>query len=112
MVSIWAAQIPHAALAQLPIQSMQSGSCSAPITSEPPCLTGVLDTVVAVAPPELDDDDFELEHAPATIAMAAQHNAQTGKCRTRITESSLVRGARPGTGAERPEQPVRRCAGP
>src|SRR3954468_10020271 len=58
---------PHEAPAQLPIQSAQSGSCSAPNTRSPPCLTGA---VVVVPPPAAELLFLLLPHAAATSASA------------------------------------------
>src|SRR6478752_1217912 len=84
------AHVPQDDPAQLAIQSAQSISCSAPMTSVPLPLdgTGVAFVVVDVAPPPLPFEPLELPHAASTMARTATEATRT--VRVRITRDLPV----------------------
>src|SRR3954447_3424202 len=88
------AQVPQEEPAQLAIQSAQSISCSAPITSVPLPLvgTGAAFVVDDVAPPPLPLEPLELPHAASTMARTATEATRT--VRVRITRDLPVSGIR------------------
>src|SRR5690348_1250750 len=84
------AHVPQDDPAQLAIQSAQSISCSAPMTSVPLPLegTGVAFVVDEVAPPPLLFEPLELPHAASTMARTATEATRT--VRVRITRDLPV----------------------
>src|SRR5216683_3490252 len=82
MVLVSTVRIPHATLPQLPIQSMQCGSCSAPSTIEPPCFT---------APDDVPGVLLDEEHAAATSATVAKSKARA-RPRVRRIRHNLLGG--------------------